>query len=243
MNEGYVTFVDDSQQYQNLTDILVESVLNFSTRPIEIFSINTDYRHSSERVINRRVDLKTSKDYASICYSKLYSSFNSEFEYGIQLDSDFIITKYMDKLFEDTHTITTTPLGSLHPSDPNNQEFVMNYLGVTKKTQPYVHATYLFSNNCKPFLEECYNLSQFFYQNGINPPNYDETIYNSMLWKYGSNRWVDCYDPYYDFFLNHNHKDMHGYGWMKNVNFYSCHGIKDPNFARKVLDNLIKSSI
>jgi hypothetical protein len=242
MTEGYVTFVDSNPTYLELTNILVESVLNFSTRPIEVFTINSDYNHSSSRVINRRIDVKN-VDYATICYSKLFSSFNSNFNYGIQLDADFIITKDMDKLFEDTKTIVDTPLGSLHPSDPNNQQSVMSYLGVTEKSQPYVHATYLFSDGCKPFLEECYNLSQTFYSNGWNPPNFDETIYNSMLWKYGSKKWVDCYDPYFDFFLNHNHKEMHGYGWMENINFYSCHGIKDPNFARSVLDDLINKSL
>ena len=242
MTEGYVTFVDSNSTYIELTNILVESVLNFSTKQIEVFSINSDYHHSSDKVISRRIDVKNN-DYATICYSKLYSSFNSSFNYGVQLDADFIITKDMDKLFEDAKTIEETPLGSLHPSDPNNQESVMSYLGVTEKSQPYVHATYLFSDSCKPFLEECYNLSQVFYSNGWNPPNLDETIYNSMLWKYGSKKWVDCYDPYFDFFLNHNNKEMHGYGWMENVNFYSCHGIKDPSHARSVLENLIKQSI
>lgn len=241
MKQGYVTFVDDNPTYLQLTNILVESVINFSNYPIEVFAINSEYKHSSNRVISRKIDVQE-KNYGTICYSKLYSSFNSGFDYGIQLDSDFIITKDMDKLFEDAKTINLTPLGSLHPSDPNNQQGMMEYLGVSQKTQPYVHATYLFSNSCKPFLEECYNVSQEILSNGKdNPPNYDETIYNSMLWKYGSNRWVDCYDPYFDLFLNRDKKEQHGYGWMQNINFYSCHGIKDPSFAKNVLEDLIKN--
>ena len=37
MNEGYVTFVDTNPTYLELTNILIESVLNFSSRPIEVF--------------------------------------------------------------------------------------------------------------------------------------------------------------------------------------------------------------
>lgn len=242
MSEGYVTFVDDSPSYFELTKILVDSVLEFSTKSIEVFSINTEFVHPNSRVINRKIEL-VNKNYATICYSKLYASFNSSFDYGIQLDGDFIITRKMDSLFEIAKTIQKTPLGSLHPSDPNNQHGVMELLGVKEKTQPYVHATYLFSNECKPFLEECYLLSQEFVKSGNHPPNFDETILNVMLWKYKSNRWVDCYDPYFDFFLNHETKISHGYGWMENVNFYSCHGIKDPGFARKTLDYIRNNNL
>lgn len=237
MNSGYVTFVDDNPIYQQLTDILVESIISFSSKNIEVFSINCDYKHSSNRVINRKINIEN-KDYATICYSKLYSSFNSSFDYGIQLDSDFIITDQMDSLFEYAMKIKETPLGSLHPQDPNNQEWLMNYLGVKSKTQPYVHATYLFSNSCKPFIEECYTLSQKLLSMGYFPPNFDETIYNTMLWKYGSQEYVDCYDPYFGFFLDHSTKETHGYGWMEKVNFYSCHGIKDPSLAKSVLIDL-----
>ena len=238
---GYVTFVNNNPIYLELTNILVESVLNFSDKPIEVFAINFDYIHSSDRVISRRIDVQN-ENFATICYSKLYSTLNSSFDYGIQLDADFIITKDMDKLFEDAKKIIDKPLGSLHPSDPNNQKNIMDYLGVTEKSQPYVHATYLFSKDCKPFFQECYDFSNWLYSKNIAPQNYDETIYNVMLWKHKSNSIVDCYDPYYAFFLDHNQKETCGYGWMENVNFYSCHGIKDPLFAKTILEKMINEN-
>ena len=148
MNKGYVTFINKNEKYLKLLDILVESVLLFSTKKIEVFSINFDYTHSSDRVINKRINL-SEESFSNICYSKLYSSFNSEFDYGIQLDSDFIITNKMDDLFNNLELVEDLPLGSLHPEDPNNQKNIMSYLGVNVKTQPYVHATYLFSNKLK----------------------------------------------------------------------------------------------
>jgi hypothetical protein len=240
MNEGYVVFVNDNEKYLKLLDVLIESVLCFSEKPIEVFSINFDYHHSSDRVFSKKITLP-SVTFETICYSKLYSTFNSRFDYGIQLDGDFIITKEMDKLFLDCYKIKELPLGSVHPSDPNNQHDLMNYLGVSEKTQPYVHATYLFSNSCKPFIEECFNISQELLKKGISPPNYDETIYNVMLWKYGSNDYVTTYDPYYDYFLNRHKSLEHGYNNIP-VNFYSCHGIKDPDFAKKILNKIILES-
>lgn len=243
MSEGYVTYVDDNPQYLQLVDILVESILSFSTRSIEVFSINCDYKHSSDRVLNQRINIKE-KNFTTICYSKLYSSINCSFDYGIQLDSDIIITDKLDILFEKTKEVEETPLCPIHPSDPNDQDWLMNYLGVKVKTQPYVHASsYIFSNSCKPFLQECYDLSQKLMSIGYTPSFHDETILNTMLWKYKSEKYVDCYDPYFELFLNHSTKHTHGYGWMENINFYTCHGIKDPTFAKSVLTDLQNKKI
>jgi len=238
---GYVTFVNDNKKYIDLTDILVESILEFSKYDIEIFSINYKYNHSSNRVHNRIINLDI-VNYDTICYSKLYSTFNSMFDYGVQLDADMIITKEADNLFEDCIKIKNTPLGSLHPHDPNNQQNIMEFLNVKEKTQPYVHATYLFSNSCKLFLEECYKISQELLKLKIRPSNLDETIYNVMLWKYGSVDYVDCYDPMYDVFLAHDAKEFGGYRDMKKINYYICHGQKNYNDA-KVIFNKIKENI
>lgn len=240
MNEGYVVFVNEHPIYLSLANILVESVLSFSSKPIEVFSINFDYKHSNSRVLNRRINLNN-VTFETICYSKLYSSLNSSFDYGIQLDSDFIITKKMDLLFEDARKVGLLPLGSLHPQDPENQQEIMNHLGVVKKSQPYIHATYLFSKESKPFLKECYDISQNFLKKRIVPPNYDETILNVMLWKHNATEWVSTYDIYYEIFLKGFNPPYGGYPSNFNLNFYSCHGLKDPSQARDVLNNLIKS--
>jgi len=255
MSEGYVVFVDDDPTYLELVDVLIESVLSFSTRPIELFSINHDFRHSSSRVLSRRVDIeprrRTSgiglsrrrarrKYFAGVCYTKLLCSLNSSFTYGIQLDSDFIITREMDTLFEEARSVGTTPLGSLHPADPCNQQALMTYLGVETKSQPYVHATYLFSSETRPFFAECHDVAMTLLRNGVYPGNLDETVLNVMLWKRGSRRWATCYDPYFEVFLNRDSFHDHGYGWMESINYYSCHGIKDPARARAVLEELIR---
>jgi hypothetical protein len=238
MKEGYVVFVNDNEIYLSLLDTLIESILLFSTRPVEVFSINFDYRHSSSKVLTKRINL-SNVNYGTICYSKLYATLNSSFEYGIQLDCDFIITEKMDLLFETTKTVGEFPLASLHPKDPCNQKNVMDYLKVDKKTQPYVHATYLFSEKTKPFFEQCYNLSQELLLKGITPVNWDETILNVMLWKHEcKGLWVDPYDIYWEIFVDGKNWESNGYPLDFNLNFYSCHGLKDPKKAKLILKNL-----
>lgn len=240
--EGYVVFCNKDENYLKLLDVLIESVLLFSTKHVEVFSINFEYQHSSSRVLNKKINLHD-ENYATICYSKIYSSFNSSFEYGVQLDSDFIITPEMDKLFDDCRRIAEFPLMSRHPNDPDNQKQIMNLLNVDNKSQPYMHATYLFSESSKYFLKECYNVAMKLYNDGIIPPNYDETILNVMLWKNNVNSWVDTYDPYYELFLNRDNRGLHGIPEDLPINFYSCHGIKDYEFAKLVFENMIAGQL
>lgn len=233
MKEGYVTFINDNPLYRSLLDILVESVIQFSSKEIEVFSINFDYKHSSDRVINKRINLN-SVNFETICYSKIYSSLNSEFDNGIQLDCDFILTDKMDILFDQCKEIKEYPIFSLHPKDPNNQENIMDLLNVKTKSQPYVHATYLFSKKNNDFLQECYDFSKYCLKNNIKPVNFDETIFNVFLWKYCvKNSWINPYDIYYENFINHN---PIGYG--TEINFYSCHGCKDISLAKNIFENI-----
>jgi hypothetical protein len=240
MTEGFVTFVNNNDLYIHLTDILIESVERFTDKQIEVFSINFDYKSKSEHVIPRKVSIEGKIDFALICYIKLFASLNSTFDSAIQLDGDMIVTPQSLKLFEESKRIKNMPLGSKHPHDPDNQQHLMSLLNVSKKTQPYLHATYLFNNSCKSFFEECLKTALDLYNKGVFPPNLDETIYNVMLWKYNSNDYLDCYDPYYDYFVNRSEKNKLYHGYKDNVNHYICHGCKDVLLAREILNNIIK---
>ena len=237
MNEGYVVFVNDDPKYLKLCDILVESVLQFSKKSIEVFAINFDYIHSNKRVISNRISLDT-VNFETICYSKIFSTINSSFDYGIQLDADFIITKNMDKLFDTIKNTKEYPICSLHTLDPNNQSNIMDLLDVKTKSQPYVHATYLFSKESKDFFRECYEFSQYCLKNRIIPGNYDETIINTHLWKHNrTDSWIYPYDIWYETFLEP--KNRLGYPIDYDLQFFSCHGCKDPVLAEKILNDLI----
>jgi hypothetical protein len=241
MSQGYVTFINDNPNYLKLLDILIESVILFSENPIEVFSINFDYNHSSDKVISRRVDVDK-VGFDTICYSKLYSSINTSFDYSVQLDADFILTKHMDKLFDEVKNVKHLPVCSLHTLDPNNQQNIMNSLNVHEKTQPYVHGTYLFSNETKDFFKECYDFSQFCLKNNILPSNYDETILNVMLWKHkATNNWIYPYDIWYETFLDPNQR--FGYTSDFDLKFYSSHGCKDYEIAKNILNKIINNEL
>ena len=76
MKNGYVTFVNDNPIYLKLCDILVESVINFSENPIEVFSINFDYKHSSENAENVE---KNEVDYIREYYKTLADRYTSRY--------------------------------------------------------------------------------------------------------------------------------------------------------------------
>lgn len=237
-NAGYVVFTDNNPTYLSLTNILVESVIDFSEYKIEVFGINFDYSHSSDKVISRRIDLST-VNYETICYSKLYSSFNSNFDMGIQLDADFIITKQMDNLFNHNNQNKKFPVFPIHPQDPNNQIQIMDILGVTEKSQPYVHGTYIFTNDSKDFIKECYDFSQYCFEKNIHPLNADETILNVMLWKNNvKNQWINPYDIWYEIFL-----DPSLSGYKTEIDFYSSHGCKDTFVAKQIYDKIKNNSL
>ena len=251
ISEGYVTFVNNKSPYLELTDILVDSVLEFSTRSIEVFAINFDYKYKPEedRIIRRRIDT-TTESFRDICFCKTYASLNSSFDYGIQLDGDMIITPDADKLFRECYDINELPKGCLNYHDPNNQEHMMNYLNVSKKTQPYVYGTYLFNYTCNNFFKELYSIEQKVFNFSYEQIEcHDETLLNVLLWKYNSNRYVDLYIPYYEYFIeiyldNIDKKivslkpEKGTFNDLKNTNYYICHGCKDVEKSRQILERI-----
>ena len=251
ISEGYVTFVNNKQPYLELTNILVDSILEFSTRPVEVFAINFDYTYklNEKRIIRRRINT-ISESFREICFCKTYATLNSSFDYGIQCDSDMIITPEADRLFEDCYDIENLPKGCLLYHDPNNQEYMMNYLNVKEKTQPYVYGSYLFNYTCKKFFSELYSIEQSVFNFTYEQIQcHDETLLNVLLWKYNSKKYVDLYIPYYEYFidiyLNNLNKEIISikpenatYNELKNVNYYICHGCKDPKQAREILERI-----
>jgi hypothetical protein len=246
-SRGYVTFVNGNPKYIELTKVLVESVLSFSKYELEVFCINADFPLSHPRLIKRRVDV-VKENFSTICYCKLYASSNSSFNHAVQLDADMILTKDADTLFDKYSSINELPLGSLHPADPHNQASIMDILGVKEKTQPYIHATYIFSKASKPFLNECWEVSQYLLSKDVVPANMDETILNVLLWKYGSIDYANTYDPYCDCFCLHClNSDLsetsvkacaNAYNYP--IDYFICHGEKNVTKAWNILNRLKK---
>lgn len=245
MRKGFVTFVNNNQKYLKLNEILVESILSFTELEVEVFSINFDYKHENNRVISKRINVNK-ECIDTIFYSKIFSSLCSDFDIGLQLDSDMIVTSDAVKIFDKINSDYKYIKGSLHPwNGPlnNSHHFIMNCMGVKTQSQPYIHATYLFTKNSKEFLKEAYDIGMQMFSNNIHPINYDETILNCLLWKKNiSDANIECYDPYFEYFKNQiglkaNMQDLIPYGnrYDFHVDSYICHGCKNEKEAQSIL--------
>jgi hypothetical protein len=168
-----------------------------------------------------------------------------------------IITPEADSLFEKCYDIKKTPLGSLLYHDPNNQTYIMNYLNVDKKTQPYVHATYLFNYKCKDFFKELYDIEMNIINkfDNIQLENHDETLLNVLLWKYESTKYVNPYVPYYEDFIDNYINNLNTdvikrsievkpnnaiSNNVEKIDYYICHACKDVTKSIEIMSMIRK---
>ena len=255
MKKGFITLTNGNERYKHLVGVLVESVLEFTPYEIEVFGVNTDYKHSSSRVISKRINLEH-ENFETICFSKIKSCIMSDFDTTIHLDSDIVVSPEIVNVFNLLSENDSIKF-PLHPWDGINQRIIdcINYIGATEKTQPYVHAaTFIFNKKAKDFLNESFEISQKMLRDGFSPINQDETIFNCLLWKNKIKNWfVDCYDPYHEYFkstigLSEQDKEKficsNPYSEIENfkTNFYLSHGCKDYQEAKIIL-NLLKNNL
>lgn len=237
MNTGFVTYINSNKKYLDLSNIMIESVLKFTDLKIEVNAINFDYSHDSNRVISKRINTPN-ESFNIICFSKILACIQSEFDYGLQLDADCIVTPEIVKVFnqENYTNINGYVLAPKHPQYPTHSEHLIKYFNAPQ-TQPYVHAsTFLFNASSKNFLIETYNNCHNALNNGIFLPAQDESILNVTLWKHKViDKYLDYIDPYYEIFLNRQTEKQF---YDKEVKYYICHGCKDPSLAKSILNQI-----
>ena len=250
MKIGFVTFC--TENYIGIMDNLVESVLSFSKYPITIYSLNFDYKNSSNRVQIKRIDLD-SVNYFNICKMKLYSTIDCDLDVGLILDGDMIVTNQIDNIFEenlDKVINSEFPLFAKHPHNPFNRG---DYTNVVKKytdkepKMKWVYASYLFSKKNVWFIEKVYNeMCQIDNQIGE-----DELIINAFLTEYevnydiGYNYLPNGMNNMIDIFFNRVENTVETNDYLKHncpVKFFMFHGhlCKDVNEGKKLI-NQIKS--
>lgn len=235
--EGFVTFA--TSNYFGLLEVMIESIHQFSTRPVVAFGINADIPWDTNRfprLIKKRIDNYEGDIYAQKARIILESGIN----FGVYLEADDIANQGIDTLFEWARAITWFPLCPVHGWDPNNQANIMKLLDVSGKSMPYVHAHVLFAHSCKAFVKEWYDACV---QYDRIAGNADETILNVLLWKYGVTQAVPVYDPFFEAYEGYI-KDVHPpYRFpFDQLYYYSFHGCKDIPRARKLLADLVAYS-
>lgn len=242
MNNGFCVVINNNPQYLKLLEVLINSILDFTDKPIEVFCINFDFKHPNSRVITTRNNVSI-ESYETLCYQKIYAALNCKFENTLMIDSDMIVTPEVNKLFDEFHNVDKFPLAAQHLlSYPKLKELrpTMNILNVKEPTMPYVQAHYLYNNSCKDFLEECWKTSLEFQQKNFKSVVHDESIINVLLWKYGCKKYIDCFQPHYKLFIDRtdNMKKHMKFNLNQNINYYISHGCKDYKQACYIYNNI-----
>jgi hypothetical protein len=241
MKRAFVTFA--TPNYFPLLEVAVRSVGQFSKYPIVVYGINSDVQFSEDydHVILRRIDVEYSG--GQIFYQKfnilIHALRDEGFDELIYVESDDIVNYNIDELFDRCERIDKFPLSPVHPDNVMNQGNLMTQLGVSQRTQPYVHAHMIVNRSCLPFLEECYNISKSL---TVHAPNWDESLLNVMLWKYGlTDYYTDIYDPYFESYKTYIGEgdvlSVHGYE-NKKISFHMIHGCKDASYALTILEKI-----
>lgn len=250
MKYGFTTFATVS--WLPLLEVLVDSILKFSKHEITINLINCEWSFNNPRVKINTINVKR-PTFFSICACKWLSVLSCEYDIGLILDADMIVTPEIDTIFiENEQKILSSkfPLFAKHPNnvfvDPKHKQPLSALIGHFSDNSPamrYVYASCLFSKNNIWFIEEVYRTMLDLHKQGLTCYIEDEGLINSLLVKYQVN-----YDIGYNYLPN----SEFAYDYIENkiensskfldlynrdtcpVKFYTFHGCKDKDEIRKI---------
>lgn len=198
LREAFVTFSDNKPAYLALLMNLLDSVHEFSTRPIIVYGLGVDINidlAKYPRVIKRRVDQNDCGP--SVYFCKIKAIVDSGLDYGVHLEADSVVNWNVDILFDVIHRWPyALPLAPRHPDDPvNYRRFLPTFdLTLANRTIPYIHAQFSWNYRAYPFWKKALTLMQRGHFMGAN---YDETGINILLWKARANHTLCKIDPHY----------------------------------------------
>jgi hypothetical protein len=250
MKIGFTTFC--TENYTPIVDNLVESVLSFSKYDIIVYSINFDYHHESDRVTTKRVDIKA-PNYFKICQTKIFTTVDCGFDYGLILDCDMVATHNIDEIFNEENLArldsSRFPLFAKHPHVPLNtnpgfREAFKRYTNY-EPSMRWVYASFIFSKNNVWFLQEVLDeMKKLSAQAGE-----DELIINALLAKYkvnydiGYNYLPNGLDEMFDLFFGVKEDNVENNPYLRcecPIKYYLFHGhrIKDAEFTRGLIEKI-----
>lgn len=234
--EAWVAYSDEN--YFPLLEITIASVHAFSSRPIVAVGVNADIPFSTEkypRLIKKRIDVDLSN--RPIYVYKPQAILASNVNRGVYIDSDAILNKGCDALFDFCYAVEEHPLCPSHEKEAYVAPDSMIFFGVYSRSMHYVHADVLvFSKSCKNFIEDWNDICLSYYYRGI--PCWDETLLNIYLWKIGATKQlltIDPYNAYLDKYLSLNTSELSQPPYSY---WYVFHGNKQGNDGWDILKRL-----
>jgi len=247
MNRGFLIVVNNSDLYKNLSDILIESILEFTDLPIDYVTINFDRNFNNKRISSRKIVLNNECN-ENIYYTKIQAARTSKLSEGFLVDVDAVVTPLVTEVFKSLDRINDSILCPLHPQDPHNQLALMNILNIQEKTQPYVHAScFLFSHKSAAFYRKFFDMYSIVKAMNLNDrayyANYDETFINLIYWKEKrKDTFLDCCDPFFEYAFSNEDYSSNYPKSIGDVEFkikeYVWHGCKDVARARLLLNKV-----
>jgi len=244
LEEAFISFCTCGSKYEPLAFILLQSLHEFSTRPLVMYWVDCEPQFNVTqfpRLINRHI---TSCPIHN-AFAKIKAILLGEIKYAVYIDVDNVVNTRIDDLFDMCRRFAHKyPLLPRHALDAYDQAPSMARLGVTTKSIPYGHAsTFLYSYESMPFFMDTYEqvlLGTFKGQQFT-----DETAINVMLWKFNVTEQMCIYDMfYYDSLGIYNSQsptmpygNYHALGDLGTdtpLAALTMHGEKNPDDARRI---------
>jgi hypothetical protein len=239
-SEAFVTFSNNNPNYLALLTNLLDSVHQFSTRPIIAYGIDVDINVDTKRyprLIKRRLNRKDCGP--SIYFCKIYAIVDSQLDYGVHLEADSVVNWNVDILFDVLHRWPySLPLAPRHPDDPKNyRQFLKVFqVNLQSHTTPYVHAQFSWNYRAYPFFRRALGIMR---EGHFMDANYDETGINILLWKAEANHTLCKLDPYFSYLSAYesNQTICHEYC---HTAYILLHGSKDAKQMHDIFERLKK---
>lgn len=179
---------------------MIKSLNIFSKYPIILYCVNFDkpiFHNKYPNLICKRIDYDSKDDIFILKPKIIYDAIkNIGIKNGVYIESDDIVTPYIDNIFKECLRIKNYPLCPIHPRDPNNQDNIMKIFNISKKTMPYVHVHVIFTENTYNFIKEWIGICKKYIKIAHCS---DETILNVLFWKNNVTEYIEyIYDPFYN---------------------------------------------
>tara|TARA_Y100000996_G_scaffold415393_1_gene409795 strand:- start:4789 stop:5580 length:792 start_codon:yes stop_codon:yes gene_type:complete len=259
MKKGFVIFTD--LNYFPIVENLIDSVLLFSKYNIELNCINFLKEFDNPRIKSKKIDMPN-PHFFNITRCKIIATINSNFDYGLLLDGDMIVTKEIDQIFNDNEEKikkVKCPLFCKHPHNPfERYKHIFEKLTNKEPKMNYVYSVYLFLKSQKWFFEETLSI-----MNNIlskNRHNYfypipEESVLNAQLCNYdvdydmGYCYHINGFSECFEYYLNPESEE--GKKGKKHIEdtylSYDCpikiyafhgHNIKDINIGKNLINKI-----
>ncbi len=254
MYKGYIIFLTDN--WLPIISNLIDSVISFSVYDIEINCINFAHNFNNNRIKSKTIFMDNC-DFFNITKCKLISTINSNFDIGLILDGDMIVTPNIDKIFDDNEErikYCKYPLFAKHPHNPFDRwKHIIQRITKDPPMMKWVYSNYLFRKEQKWFFQEAldYMNSIPYHDHNLYLPVPEESVLNALLIKYkvdydlGYNYFPNGFKCVIDYFLNENEEGKKhinecylSYGCP--IKFYAFHGhdIKDINYTKEIITKI-----